>query len=432
MGLNCNSLELGCDCLGHIKYFDAHVASSAGEPVTIRKAICMHEEDAGLAWKHWDCRTNHAEVRRARRLVISHISTFQNYEYCAYWYLGQVQLLPLTENWESDRSCWESLTPAPVSRSSSMHLLLVRGACSREVLPLESLQCDCVPVVRSGRHAARSDQIDAKLACANAWCLVPMRCADVRVAGRQDGGPGALPSAPLARRAGHCKKGRQKTGHDASDLVHNDAVVLWPLQCWRPSTLPACLTSAARRPGLPLCCALPLRAPLPLPPPCTQTLPHAHTHTYIAALSSPLHLPIPCPQLPVLSVTYPSRLSLSVCLQKPPPAPILTFPSSPPSSPPPRPPPCRPQDGSISYELKLTGILSTSLGPDAMMPPPAPGQDAVPAPKPKYGVTLGEGVAATVHQHFFCARLDPAVDDPWGGKSLVVSEVGAVWCGAAI
>lgn len=85
MGFVANSLELGCDCLGHIKYFDGVVNNAKGEPVVIRKAICMHEEDAGLLWKHTDLRLNHVEVRRSRRLVISMISTFANYEYAMYW-----------------------------------------------------------------------------------------------------------------------------------------------------------------------------------------------------------------------------------------------------------------------------------------------------------------------------------------------------------
>lgn len=35
------------------------------------------------------------------------------------------------------------------------------------------------------------------------------------------------------------------------------------------------------------------------------------------------------------------------------------------------------------------------------------------------------GVLASNHQHLFCVRIDPAVDDAQGGKSLVVSEVNA-------
>lgn len=88
-GLSANSLELGCDCLGHIQYLDAIVNNAKGEAVVIRKAVCIHEEDAGILWKHWDCRTNHAEVRRSRRLVVSMVSTFMNYEYCLYWYFYQ-------------------------------------------------------------------------------------------------------------------------------------------------------------------------------------------------------------------------------------------------------------------------------------------------------------------------------------------------------
>ena len=36
---------------------------------------------------------------------------------------------------------------------------------------------------------------------------------------------------------------------------------------------------------------------------------------------------------------------------------------------------------------------------------------------------VAPGVNAQHHQHMFCARLDFAVDDPQGGKGLVVSEV---------
>jgi hypothetical protein len=74
MGFCANSLQLGCDCLGHIKYFDAVMSDARGDPVVVRKAVCLHEEDAGIMWKHTDLRLAHAEVRRARRLVISMVS----------------------------------------------------------------------------------------------------------------------------------------------------------------------------------------------------------------------------------------------------------------------------------------------------------------------------------------------------------------------
>ena len=45
---------LGCDCLGEIHYFDAVADDQDGKPVTIKNAICMHEEDFGVLWKHTD------------------------------------------------------------------------------------------------------------------------------------------------------------------------------------------------------------------------------------------------------------------------------------------------------------------------------------------------------------------------------------------
>ena len=78
---------LGCDCLGEIRYFDGVVNDQDGEPMTIPNAICMHEEDVGIGWKHTDFRTEDVEVRRLRRLVISSIATVGNYEYGYFWYL---------------------------------------------------------------------------------------------------------------------------------------------------------------------------------------------------------------------------------------------------------------------------------------------------------------------------------------------------------
>ena len=95
MGTCANSLELGCDCLGYIKYFDASMTDSKGNLVTVKNAICMHEEDYGILWKHTDRRIGIPEVRRSRRLVISSVSTVENYEYGFFWYFyqdGNIQL----------------------------------------------------------------------------------------------------------------------------------------------------------------------------------------------------------------------------------------------------------------------------------------------------------------------------------------------------
>ncbi len=85
LGYMTQSLALGCDCLGEIRYLDAVLTDSLGEPSTIPNAICLHEEDNGVLWKHVDAVSGRAEVRRARRMVVSIHATVANYEYLVYW-----------------------------------------------------------------------------------------------------------------------------------------------------------------------------------------------------------------------------------------------------------------------------------------------------------------------------------------------------------
>jgi primary-amine oxidase len=95
LGRMANSLTLGCDCLGEIHYFDAVCTTERGDPYVLTNAICMHEEDYGIGWKHVDMRGGRTEVRRSRRLVVSSIATVGNYEYGFYWYFyldGTIQL----------------------------------------------------------------------------------------------------------------------------------------------------------------------------------------------------------------------------------------------------------------------------------------------------------------------------------------------------
>ncbi|OCB07101.1 tyramine oxidase [Mycolicibacterium porcinum] len=88
LGFMTTSLELGCDCLGEIRYLDAVLHDSKGEPYTITNAICIHEEDNAVLWKHVDHDAG-AEVRRMRRLTLSFHVTVANYEYLVYWRLYQ-------------------------------------------------------------------------------------------------------------------------------------------------------------------------------------------------------------------------------------------------------------------------------------------------------------------------------------------------------
>jgi primary-amine oxidase len=95
LGKLANALELGCDCLGNIHYFDIPFADDSGAPFIMKNAVCMHEEDYGILWKHYEFRNETFEVRRSRRLVISFFATVGNYDYGFYWYLyqdGTIQL----------------------------------------------------------------------------------------------------------------------------------------------------------------------------------------------------------------------------------------------------------------------------------------------------------------------------------------------------
>ena len=84
LGVITRSLELGCDCLGEVVYLDATLCDTKGDPYDIPHAICLHEEDNAVLWKHVDAHTG-AEVRRQRRMVVSCHATVANYEYLIYW-----------------------------------------------------------------------------------------------------------------------------------------------------------------------------------------------------------------------------------------------------------------------------------------------------------------------------------------------------------
>jgi primary-amine oxidase len=88
LGNYTNSLTLGCDCLGEITYLDVALAEADGSIREIPNAICLHEEDHGILWKHTD-EAGHVEVRRSRRFVASSLVTVNNYEYGYFWYFYQ-------------------------------------------------------------------------------------------------------------------------------------------------------------------------------------------------------------------------------------------------------------------------------------------------------------------------------------------------------
>ncbi|KAJ6131339.1 Copper amine oxidase N2-terminal [Penicillium sp. IBT 18751x] len=80
-GITANQLTLGCDCLGHIKYFNGYRTDAKGEPILLQNVVCMHEQDNGLQHKHTNWRTGAATAVRNRQLVVQMIATVANYEY---------------------------------------------------------------------------------------------------------------------------------------------------------------------------------------------------------------------------------------------------------------------------------------------------------------------------------------------------------------
>ncbi|KAJ2895710.1 Copper amine oxidase 1 [Zalerion maritima] len=80
-GLLANNLRLGCDCLGSIYYMNGLLADDSGSPMEMPNVVCIHEQDAGIGWKHTNFRTGNACVVRSRELVLQTILTVGNYEY---------------------------------------------------------------------------------------------------------------------------------------------------------------------------------------------------------------------------------------------------------------------------------------------------------------------------------------------------------------
>jgi len=82
MGTMANDLSLGCDCVGQIHYLPGAYVGHDGSAFIIKNAICIHEEDAGILWKHTDYRPDgRSHAVRSRRLVVSMCCTLANYEY---------------------------------------------------------------------------------------------------------------------------------------------------------------------------------------------------------------------------------------------------------------------------------------------------------------------------------------------------------------
>lgn len=155
-GLTSNSLTLGCDCLGHIAYFDGIRATAEGEPVAMPNVVCMHEIDNGIGWKHTNFRNSKSSVVRDRQLVIQCTATVANYEYILAFILDQaanlhvevratgiVSTMPIRNG---VRSPWGTVVAPGVLAVNHQHLFCMRVDPALDGHDNTIVYDDCIPV----------------------------------------------------------------------------------------------------------------------------------------------------------------------------------------------------------------------------------------------------------------------------------------------
>ncbi|EXJ78186.1 hypothetical protein A1O3_09347 [Capronia epimyces CBS 606.96] len=134
-GLTSNTLTLGCDCLGHIAYFDGINVSGTGEPISMPNVVCMHEIDQGIGWKHTNVRNGMSSVVRDRQLVVQCTATVANYEYILGFVLDQAANLHVevkatgivsTMPTRAKSSPWGTVVAPGVLAANHQHLFCLR------------------------------------------------------------------------------------------------------------------------------------------------------------------------------------------------------------------------------------------------------------------------------------------------------------------
>ncbi|HJU02716.1 MAG TPA: primary-amine oxidase [Actinomycetes bacterium] len=162
LGQQVVSLMLGCDCLGEIRYLDAVLPGGDGEPREVPNAICLHEEDTGVAWKHNDLFTGSSETRRMRRLVISTFVAIGNYDYGFFWYLyldGRIELevkatgVVFTSAWV-DGSRWATQVAPGLGAPYHQHLFSARLDMTVDGVDnaVDEVELERVPVGEGNRY----------------------------------------------------------------------------------------------------------------------------------------------------------------------------------------------------------------------------------------------------------------------------------------
>jgi primary-amine oxidase len=185
-GMSANELTLGCDCLGVIKYFDGHLVNSAGDHITRKNVICMHEQDDGILWKHTNVRTMVPAIVRRRVLILQTILTVGNYEYIFAWHLDQAAGIQMeiratgivsTQYIDAGkRSQWGTIVSPGALAASHQHIFSMRidpaidghkntvAVCDTEIVPWDSINVKGTGFKNVAKYVERSSAFDADVA----------------------------------------------------------------------------------------------------------------------------------------------------------------------------------------------------------------------------------------------------------------------------
>ena len=123
----------------------------------LKNAVCMHEVDQGIGWKHTNWRNGHSSVVRDRQLVIQCTATVANYEYVLAFILDQaanlhvevkatgiVSTMPIGKGVSSP---WGTTVAPGVLAVNHQHIFCVRIDPNIDDGGNSIQYDDCVPIV---------------------------------------------------------------------------------------------------------------------------------------------------------------------------------------------------------------------------------------------------------------------------------------------
>ncbi|KAG6844077.1 hypothetical protein H0H87_009959 [Tephrocybe sp. NHM501043] len=141
MGAMANELSLGCDCLGQIHYLPGAFVAHNGTATIIKNAICIHEEDAGVLWKHADYRPN------GRSHTVQYIWNYHFYQdgsiECEIRLTGVLNVYVAGEN---EPSPYGTIVSPGINAQSHQHLFSIRVDPMIDGLQNSVIESDIVPL----------------------------------------------------------------------------------------------------------------------------------------------------------------------------------------------------------------------------------------------------------------------------------------------